>query len=228
MNHFSKETLKFLEEVRRRNSKQWYEENKAKYHQVVVEPLKHLVNQLAETMKEIDPEINTEPRVGRVISRLHRDTRFSKDKSLYKDTVWLNFARRNESKTDFPSYFFLITPYSFSYGMGFYCATVSTMNDFRELIDKEGATFGKIIVDLDQQALFQLEGELYKRSKYTGDDEKIRRWYDRKNVYMIYESIGVSELFQEGLIEELKEGYLSLKPLYEFFLKSIEAKGREL
>ena len=219
MSIFSKETLDFLKEVKKNNSKVWFEENKGWYHEDVLSPLKNLVNQLSGTLFEIDGDINVEAK--KAISRIYRDTRFSKDKSLYKDRMWLQFNRRVDDKLDYPAFFFQITPYYFSYGMGFFSASVDSMNAFREMVDLDNKKFRKIIDELEGRNIFIPEGDMYKRNRYEGNDEKIKDWYNRKNLYLIYNSEDIDELFKESFVEDLKEGYLLLAPLYHYFIQAL-------
>ena len=89
----SAKTLDFLFENKLNNSKEWYHAHKKEYTELVLRPLAELVVKLKPTMLELDPDLIVEPRVTRSISRIYRDTRFSKDKSLYRDNMWLIFIR---------------------------------------------------------------------------------------------------------------------------------------
>lgn len=82
---FSAEALRFLLENRINNSKEWFEEHRNEYRKYVYEPFAELVKELAPAMKEIDDGIITIP--SKIISRVRRDTRFTKDKSLYRDNA---------------------------------------------------------------------------------------------------------------------------------------------
>jgi hypothetical protein len=52
-----------------------------------------LVGALGEFMLSIDPWFEVTPAVDRTISRIYCDTRFAKDKSPYKTTMWITFKR---------------------------------------------------------------------------------------------------------------------------------------
>ena len=80
---FSKETLDFLTENRARDSKAWFREHDKIYRAAVLDPLRELCCRLAPAMQKIDPAFMTEPKVGRCLSRIYRDTRFTRDKSPF-------------------------------------------------------------------------------------------------------------------------------------------------
>lgn len=90
---FSQEAPRFLLENRMNNSKEWYEEHKHVYRKYVYEPFVELVKELSPAMKEIDSSIITVP--SKIISRVRRDTRFTKDKTLYRDNAWIVFCGTN-------------------------------------------------------------------------------------------------------------------------------------
>ena len=86
---FSRESITFLSEVKRQNSKEWYEKNKSVYKSYLLEPFQNIVESLTPVMQIIDPHIEVTPAIGKTISRIYRDTRFSKDKSQFRDRMWL-------------------------------------------------------------------------------------------------------------------------------------------
>ena len=116
----SAKTLDFLFENKLNNSKEWYHAHKKEYTELVLRPLAELVVKLKPTMLELDPDLIVEPRVTRSISRIYRDTRFSKDKSLYRDNMWLIFIRDKKLYEGPPGFYVDISPRGLSYGMGYY------------------------------------------------------------------------------------------------------------
>ena len=83
---------------------------------------------LSPTMLELDPEFNTEPKVDKTICRVWRDTRYTKDPSLYRDHMWIIFKRGGRMHgTDHPGMYVEINQDGFSYGCGFYYASTPSM-----------------------------------------------------------------------------------------------------
>ena len=92
-------------------------------------------------MRSIDPEIEVAP--GRAVSRVFRDTRFSKDKSPYKTSHWITFKRPRKNWQNFPAFFFEISPDTYRYGMGFFSADRATMDRFREGLETNPSVFSR-------------------------------------------------------------------------------------
>ena len=87
---FSAQTLDFLFLNKLHDSREWFNERRDEYDAVVMEPMRKLVSNLAPVMMEIDPLLICEPKVNKSISRIFRDTRFSKDKSILSLPVILS------------------------------------------------------------------------------------------------------------------------------------------
>ena len=81
----SEKTLEFLWENRIKNNRDWYMEHKKEFQEFVLQPMIELVEKLEKPLHKIDPLLIIVPKVGKSISRVNRDIRFSKDKTLYRD-----------------------------------------------------------------------------------------------------------------------------------------------
>jgi uncharacterized protein (TIGR02453 family) len=110
---FTQKTLDFLSENRFMNSKEWFSEHKEEYSKYVIQPLAELAAALAPTLSAIDSQIITEPKVDKTISRIYRDVRFSKDKLLYREEMWLSVKRDKKAFPGYPEFFFVVSPPDF-------------------------------------------------------------------------------------------------------------------
>ena len=213
---FTKETMHFLAENRLRDSREWYNEHKELYKWAVVAPMAELVKALTPDMLKIDPQFIVDPRVDRTISRIYRDTRFSHDKSLYRDYCWLIFIR-DRKNMGLPAYYFEVSPTGFGYGMGYYTTPVPVMNEMRQMILIEEVPAVRALDAFRNQDIFHMEGDVYKRSKYKDQSEERKEWLDKKNISFNTHSKDVELLFSDRLTEVLIEGYRKLIPIYNFF-----------
>lgn len=213
---FSEDTLKFLRDLKVNNNKAWFESNRLDYQNFLLEPFRHLAGEMGEFMLTIDPYLEVSPKINKTISRIHRDTRFSKDKSPYKTTMWITFKRLIKYCRDAPAYFFEITEESYRYGMGFYAASKETMDKFREGLDRDPGIFIEAISFYLEEQIFTLEGDKYKRMLYEDKPEELRDWYQRKNFYLVCNSPTYDRLFGRG--DDLVFGFNLVTPLYKYLL----------
>lgn len=213
---FAQEGLTFLQQVRRENDKAWFEENRFIYEHSVLEPFRALVDDLAPVMLEIDPLIETRSAIGKTLSRIHRDTRFSQDKSLYRDRMWLTFKRPAKNWTDAPAYFFGITPDAMHYGLGYYSASKPTMDLFRHTLKQRPTQFLEMATCC--RTPFELIGESYKRPLVKDLDPAIATWYNRKSFAAIVDTHDIEPLFHAELVTLLADGFRQLEPLYQWLM----------
>ncbi len=225
-NGFSRKTLKFLKSLEANNNKTWFQKHRADYEEYVLQPLRDLVTDLGDFMLDIDPCFEITPAVNKTISRIYRDTRFSKDKSPFRSTVWITFKNQNKDWTTLVSgYFFELSVNSYRYGMGFYNAAPAIMSKFREIIDENPEEFLKVISFFAKQRTFVLEGEKYKRIIDKSKPKQIQDWYQRKNMYLVCNRKIDDKLFSYKLIENLIYGFGLIAPLYHY-LQKIKIKIR--
>lgn len=216
---FSKETLSFLKSLQMNNNKEWFEKHKEDYNLYLLNPLRSLVNDLSEFMLTIDPHFEVSPAINRTISRIYRDTRFTKDKSPYKTTAWITFKRPKKDWKDSPAYFFELSRDSYRFGMGLYSASPNTMSLFREAIDEKPEEFNEAIRFYRKQDIFHIEGEKYVRIIDKNKTTETLDWYQRKNLYLVCNRKIDNILFSQNLVENLSTSFALLEPLYQYLLK---------
>ncbi len=214
-NGFTKEALEFLLENRMNNSKLWYDSHKDVYKKYVYNPFAELVLELAPTMTGIDDRIITIP--SKIISRVRRDTRFTKDKTLYRDHIWIVFLRDKSQMASSPCYWFELGQGGISYGVGYYGAEKVSMDHMREMILDGHPAFINAFSCYESQSEIVIGGEMYKRSKFPDQPEKLRLWLDRKNIFFENAQKGFGPAFSKALPDHLKNSFLKLKPIYDFF-----------
>jgi uncharacterized protein (TIGR02453 family) len=86
---FRAQALGFLRRLARHNTREWFERNRAVYQAEIRDPLRALVEEMDVRLARIAPELVGDPR--RSIFRIHRDVRFSADKSPYKTNAACQF-----------------------------------------------------------------------------------------------------------------------------------------
>lgn len=211
---FSPQSLAFFEGLATHNTKPWFETHRDEYEEFLLEPLKALVGDLAGPMLVIDPGLITVPAVDRTISRIYRDTRFSRNKSPYKTCLWITFKRPGPDWKTAPCFFFEISADGYRYGMGFYGAAKETMDNLRRFIETKPARFRETVAWLAGQDRFTVAGECYKRPLNAALPDDLQEWHRRKNLYLVCNRLPDGRLFTRGLLDDLATGFERLAPLY--------------
>lgn len=222
---FNQAGLTFLQQLAANNDRAWFEAHRDVYQRELLEPMRLLVSALGQEMLAIDDLLEIAPAVGKTLSRIHRDTRFSRDKSPYRSNLWLTFKRTRKNWTDAPTFFFEFAPDWWRCGLGYYSASRTTMALFRASMVQNPTAF----LALTQPLLdgFTLEGECYRRPLVKEMEPELASWYNRKTWALIGHHQQMDELFSPDLAPRLAQAFHRLAPLYDFLMK-IEAEKRLL
>ncbi|HXP97368.1 MAG TPA: DUF2461 domain-containing protein [Telmatospirillum sp.] len=214
-NGFTQEAATFLGELAANNQRAWFARHKSIYEATVLAPMRHLVAELGPSMLAIDPAFDVRPQGG-AVSRLYRDTRFSKDKSPFRVTQWIVFKPQARDWPNRPAFFMEFGPNRYRYGMGFYCAAAATMAAIRAHIESAPDQ----CLDAMTQALragYSLEGDAYKRPRIPQNQPPlIQEWYRRKTAYVVKNKTTDAFFDNPALAEELKTAFAAAAPLYRF------------
>jgi uncharacterized protein (TIGR02453 family) len=93
---FRPEALRFLRGLTRHNSKDWFERHRPVYEAEVRGPMRALVEAMDVRLARFAPELTGDPR--RSVFRIHRDVRFSSDKSPYKTNAACQFYHHDAGR----------------------------------------------------------------------------------------------------------------------------------
>ncbi len=218
-NGFPPEAILFLRTLRDNNNKAWFESHKTDYRNDLLKPLQALAAGLGPLMLSIYPDLEVTPAINRTISRIYRDTRFSRDKSPYKTSHWITFKRLRQDWKDYPAFFFEISPDSYRYGMGFYSASRRTMDNFRTAVDTNPQAFRAAVSFYAASKTFRIEGEKYKRPLKPDVPADLQEWYNRKSLYLASNHQIHENCIGKRLITDLQEGFVLIAPFYHYLCK---------
>jgi uncharacterized protein (TIGR02453 family) len=90
------EAVGFLRRLKRNNRREWFERQRAVYRTEILEPMRALVEEMDVRLARLAPELTGDPRHS--IFRIHRDVRFSADKSPYKTNAACQFYHHDAGR----------------------------------------------------------------------------------------------------------------------------------
>lgn len=141
--------LTFLRALKRNNRKEWFEANRARYEQDVKQPLVALIEEVDVRLASLAPEI-----VGtkRSLFRIHRDVRFSRDKTPYKTHAACWFYHRDAGRAvgdnaahGGAGFYFHFAPGDVFTGGGVWMPPRPALNRIREAIADDPEAFAAIV-----------------------------------------------------------------------------------
>lgn len=211
---FTADTFKFLMEIRFNNNVEWFDANRERYKRSVQLPLKQLATELIPTVLSVDPNFSTN--LNTTVSRIRRDTRFTKDKSPYRDNMWLGYRYPNKSISEGFTIWFGIDTSGYDYGMGFFYAEPGFMSLYRKRIISDPAGFFALAEPLLKHG-FMYSCEAYKRDRFPDVPAEIKPYINVKNFSWMRHFDGVADLLEPSdIANRLKDEFILMKPMYDY------------
>ena len=139
---FPQEGIAFFRGLARHNNRDWFLPRKGVFEEQVKQPMRELVEALNRAFARFAPEHVTDPE--RAIYRFYRDTRFSKDKTPYKDHIAATFPRRGLSRHEGASFYCAVSNKEVAIGGGVYMPTPETLSVMRRHIAEHHQEFRRL------------------------------------------------------------------------------------
>ncbi|WP_217909906.1 DUF2461 domain-containing protein [Pseudenhygromyxa sp. WMMC2535] len=99
--------FEFLAELSVNNDREWFAANKARYEEQVRGPALAFIRAMAPEIRAISPHMTAiDKKVGGSLMRIHRDVRFSGDKSPYKTNLGIQFRHAAGKDVHAPGFYF--------------------------------------------------------------------------------------------------------------------------
>jgi len=211
---FSDETIRFFLDLKFHNYSEYFHQEHDRYVETVQSPFYDFIESLGPAMRKIDPRMEIRPH--KCLSRIHRDTRFSRDKSPYRDHLWLLFRREAEPREKSIMYWFELGPSRLSWGMGFWGENREAMDLFRKRMQ---ANPDGTLALLDDLRLVQhglmLNGSSFKRILIPSEiPPRLKPWYCMKEMYISKIHPDYDMIYSDRILKEVKKDFTSLAPLY--------------
>lgn len=221
---FRPAALTFLRALKRNNTREWFQSHRDDYESEVRAPLAALVEELDVRFAEIAPEIVGDPK--RSLFRIHRDVRFSNDKSPYKTNAaaWFyhgDAGRGVGSATPHggAGFYFHMEPGESMLGGGIWMPPRPTLNKIREQIDEDHRTLSRLLRDAALRRRFgglAEEGMLTRMPRGYAEGHPAATLL-RHQSFTLGRSLTEAELFSPKLADVLARDYARILPLVRWF-----------
>lgn len=164
MQKISKSIIEFLCELSENNRVEWFHANKRRYEKEAKAPFLEFVSELRERLLPIEPRLGEVP-VKKMIFRINRDIRFSKDKSPYKDHFAALISPFGTKNKMFPAHYLHVSPAECFTAGGIYSfEKTDQLQQVRSFVAANSERFSKLINDKNFESKYgELQGEKHKR-----------------------------------------------------------------
>lgn len=199
------------------NSKSFYEEHKQELKDGFTVPLRQIAMALGSKVFELDDMIVTDP--VRMVSRIRRDNRYTKDKSLYRDHLWVMFMRNKHEWMNYPCMWFEVNQDCWGYGVGTYYADAQFLELYRKTLLERPKEFLDAVHRAENTGAECLN-IYYKKQKPGNPTAEIETYYNIKSLGYMKVRTDFKTLESEKVIDEVGRAFDEFAGLY-LFLKSV-------
>lgn len=185
--------LPFLKKLKKNNNKEWFDKHKDEYLEAKAEVEKLVGDVLSYKFDDSLGALNPK----KCIFRIYRDTRFSKDKTPYKQNMGASMAADGK-KLGRAGYYIHIEPGNCFLGGGIYMPEPEVLKKIRQEIDYNGKELKKIISAKPFKKYFDgmwMEESLQRVPKDYSADHEMAEYLKLKHFIVTHE-------FDDALVNE--------------------------
>ncbi len=201
-------TLQFLKDLSNNNNREWFQANKDRY-ETALENMKQFVGAVEKALGE------TDHLEGSKMFRIYKDTRFSKDKTPYKNNFGTGFSRATARLRG--GYYLHIEPGASFVGGGFWQPNPEDLKRIREEFAMDDQPIRRIIADTIFQKYFgQLNGDEVKTAPKGFDKDSPAIDLIRKKSFTIHRNFTDQEVASDAFLNEVKLTFEAMRPYFDY------------
>ena len=221
---FPPQAITFFRGLRRHNRREWFTPRKQIFLDAVRAPMEALVTALNADLIRYAPDYVTDP--DKAIYRFYRDTRFSEDKTPYKNHIAAIFPRRGTVKHRAAGYYFSVSDQEIEVAGGLYMPQQEELAAVRRHLAGNHAEFGKIVADrVLRKVMGELEGDRLSRVPTGFSSEHPAASLLKYKQLYFFRMLDPALLTTPSLFTEIVMRFRALTPFVEFLNRPL-APGR--
>ena len=218
---FTDQSLNFLKALGFHQNREWFQENKKLYENVIKNPMGDLIEEASKRFSQIDIPLHGSRKAS--MFRINRDVRFSKNKAPYNTHISAVLTR-NGTKKDGSGAYMHFTPDNCFFAAGIWYPEAKQLRALRDAIVRYADDFIRIENKLAQKGLAFNADNALKRAppafKHI-EDENLQRLLKQKS-FVVERKIADRDIEKPELIETLVQITKDTMPLMEFCWRAMD------
>ncbi len=217
---FTVDGLRFLRELRTQNQRSWFEANRRRFDEGLRTPALRLIEAVRPSLARISPHLVADPRPnGGSLTRIYRDTRFSRDRSPYKTALFLYFWHDRADRDAMPAVYLHVEPNGSMVGGGIWKPATPKLEMIRRAIIGSpsrwaSATAGDLGMACSSgRSLMRVPSGYDPLHPYAEDL--------RRKDFGVYRALSDQALVSPALVGEIEAGFRGAAPLVAFICDAI-------
>ncbi len=204
------------------NEREWFKANQQRYEAHVREPARAFIRAMGPHVKKFSPHfVADDKKVGGSLMRVHRDTRFGKDKTPYKTNVGIQFRHEEGKDVHAPGLYVHIHPEELFLGVGMYHPEREALAAVREAIVDDGKTWRRVAHGKKFTEGWGLGGDSLKRPPRGYDPEDPNIEDLKRKDFIAVGSLSIDEVLAPDLPAQLAKRFASARPFTKFLTEAL-------
>lgn len=224
---FPPEAPQFFRGLARHNNREWFQARKAIFEEHVKQPMRHLVEAINGELRKFAPAYVTDPE--KAIYRIYRDTRFSKDKTPYKDHVAASFHSRSAGSRGDAGYYVAMSHKETAIGGGIYMPQPDALLAIRNHIAEHHRELRKILQARAAKTLLgEMQGEQLTRVPKGFAAEHPAADLLRFKRFILYVELPPELATSPQLFGEVVKRFKAMQPFLDFLTAPLAPKKTKM
>lgn len=222
--YFSDKTFKFLRALARHNEREWFHAHKADYEAQLRQPFLRLLTDLQPALAGISPHFRADPKgVGGSLFRIHRDTRFSNDKTPYKAWQGARLFHERARQVAAPSFYLHIKPGECFFGGGLWHPETSTQRRVRQFIVDNPGGWQHAAHDPAFRKRYTLENSEMLVRVPSGFPADFAHADDlRHRNFVVTRALDDADVIGSGLLSVLEQDLAAISPFMDYLCAALD------
>ncbi len=210
--------VEFFSELEKSNTKEWFEHNKKRFEKDVKKPFEEFVGDLIQAVQKEDSAVQILPKDA--IFRIHRDVRFSKDKSPYKTHMAAVVSAGGRKNLQVPGIYVQCSHQGLMIAGGAHECDPDLILKIRRAIAADPKAFRKVIEDKTFIEKFgELQGEKNKVLPEEFKAAAASEPYIANKQWYCWAELPATTLLSKDAVNVVMEHWHAIRPLNEYLAK---------
>ncbi len=225
---FPPEALQFFRDLEQNNNREWFHPRKEQFEQLIRTPMLDLVGAVNDGLAKFAPDHITDPK--KAVFRIYRDTRFSPNKTPYKDHIAASFPRRGLEKVGGAGFYFSVNHNVVELGGGIYHPPPETLLAVRTHIAATHLEFRELAANRKLKKLMgELKGEELARAPKGFDTDDPALDLVKKKDWVFFTELEPALATSPKLVHNIVTRFEALGPVLAYLNRPLlKRKRREL
>ena len=220
--HFDPSLLKFMRDLEVNNDRQWFNDHKQQYEDLVRSPSLAFIEQMEQWIPLISPHYEASPKkIGGSLMRIYRDVRFSKNKAPYKTNVGIKFRHEVGKSAHAPGFYLHIAADKIFLGVGIWQPDRAPLMAIRDHIVTKPGPYLDAIEHEPFTEFYQLTGtKLIRPPKGYDKEHALIEEIKRKDFIAVCQ-LEERELYQQDFCKMVASRFARAQPFQKFICESL-------